>query len=65
MMGDSMSAHMREMEGALRDARSILDRTQGATEPAKLRAALDDVGKQLEAMQSSMARCKSTMHGTK
>jgi hypothetical protein len=64
--GGTMGAHMREMEGAIREARSILERTQGLTDPAKLRTALDEVGAQLDAMQSSMTRCKSMMqHGEK
>ena len=65
-MSEMMGAHMKEMDGAMHEARSILERTQGVTDPAKLRPALDDVSAQLDAMQSSMARCKSMMkHGGK
>ena len=65
MMMPGMAEHMREMESAIREARTILEGARGATDPAQLRTALDGVGAQIDAMQNSMTRCKSMMHEKK
>lgn len=45
--------------------RAILDRSQGVSDSAQLRGALDGIRTQLDFMQDSMARCKAKMRGSK